>query len=181
LTSSSRHIDTSDDAAILIQVGDELIRYMKRNEVGYQDTAIDAVGLGAGALDYLRSKGYYINAFKSGAKPTAPDQYGNPMYDMLRSQRYWEAAKAMERGDLTIWRDVPNLEQLRRDLLSHNVEVTDKLVKVESKELIRKRLGKSPDFSDAVIMAFAQDDPPSEADILTGGTYDDWFASEDDE
>jgi len=171
-------IDTGEDEAILYQVADELIRYMKRHEVGYQNVTIDAVGLGAGVLDICRKRGYLIRPFKSGS-PGEKDRVGNPLYDMLRSEQYWKVARAMENGDLKIWRGVPNFDELRKDLLAHNVEITDKTVKVESKKDIKKRLQRSPDFSDALVMAYRTTVAPK-ADIVTAvGSYDEYLDDDD--
>lgn len=37
--------------------------------------------------------------------------------------------------------------------MMHNFDITDKVLRVESKDQIKKRLGLSPDLFDAVIMA----------------------------
>lgn len=175
-------IDKDDDQAILINVGDELIRYMNQNQVGYRYTTVDSNGLGEGVRDYLISKGYHVNGFKSGSTEGLElHDDETPKFDMLRSQRYWNMARAMETGAFTIWQGLPNFEDLRRDLLAHEVEITDKMIKVESKALMRKRLGRSPDFGDAVMMAFDATPPAGLADISAGGTVDDWWLHGDDE
>jgi hypothetical protein len=166
-------VDRSDTAPISDLIGDELILYLKKNEVGYQQVWIDAVGNGGGVVDSMRRRGYFVNEFKSGERSTELHADGTPKYDMLRSERYWKMAQAGQAGTLKIWKHCPFLEDLRRDLLAHTYEVTDKQFLVESKSKMKKRLGRSPDFSDAVVMGFREAMAPGAFDIQMSGTWDD--------
>ena len=96
------------------------------------------------------------------------------MYDMMRSQSYWEAAQAGQRGELKIWRGCPYFEDLRKDLLAHTYAITDKMICVEPKIKMKKRLRRSPDFSDAFVMAH-HPAPVDTDEAITAGSYDDWW------
>ncbi len=89
-------------------------------------------------------------------------------------------SQAAQEGTFKVWRQVPYLEELRKDLLAHTYEVTDKQFIVESKKKMKKRLGRSPDFADAVVMGFREPTDPSAGTIETGGSYDDWFKESDE-
>ncbi|WP_285250241.1 hypothetical protein [Pseudarthrobacter sp. fls2-241-R2A-168] len=174
-------VDRTDKAPISDLIADELILYMKKNEVGYQQVWIDAVGNGGGVVDSMRRRGYYVNSFKSGEKTTDLHEDGTPKYDMLRSERYYKMAQAGQQGTLKIWKHVPFLEDLRRDLLAHTYEVTDKQFIVESKSKMKKRLGRSPDFSDAVVMGWRGAVPEGANEISTGGSWDDLYKDSDED
>jgi phage terminase large subunit len=173
-------VDRSDVAPISDLIADELILYMQKNLVGYQQVWIDAVGNGGGVVDSMRRRGYYVNSFKSGEKSTDLHEDETPKYDMLRSERYYKMAQAGTQGKLKIWKHCPWVEELRRDLLAHTYEVTDKQFIVESKTKMKKRLGRSPDFADAVVMGWREALEAGALDIETSGSWDD-LDSDDEE
>lgn len=143
-------------------LGRKFIQYCNNNAIGYQHTGADAVGLGAGVVDYCRSEGFYIAEYKAGSKPIvklspAAKKLGKVVeyvYDMLRSQVAKCMADDMERGDFLLWEGCPYLAEVKKELLYHNYNITDKVMKIESKEQLKKRLGKSPDVADAVFIAY---------------------------
>ena len=166
-------IDRSDTAAISDLIADELILYLKRNTVGYQNVWIDAVGNGGGVVDSMRRRSYYVQSFKSGERSSDLHPDGTPKFDMLRSERYWKLAQAAQDGRFRIWRQCPFLEELRKDFLAHTFEITDKQTIIESKSKMKRRLGRSPDFSDAVAMAYREPVASDAYDVQLGGTWDD--------
>lgn len=147
-------ISTGEDADTLIQVAKKVIEYAERNGVGYENVAIDAVGLGGGVVDYCRNQGFKVKEFKSGSAEVRLNEDGSKKYDMLRSQSYWELSQAIDKGEFTLYSGCNNLEGFRQDILAHKVELKPRFVSVESKEKLKKRLARSPDFSDAVMMGY---------------------------
>lgn len=165
-------IDRSDTAPISDLVADELILYMKKNGVGYEQVWIDAVGNGGGVVDSMRRRQFYVNSFKSGERSTDLHEDETPKYDMLRSERYYKMAQAGQAGTLKIWAECPWYDEFKRDLLAHTYEVTDKQFIVESKTKMKKRLGRSPDFSDSAMMGWREELPDGAGDIISFGRYD---------
>ena len=47
----------------------------------------------------------------------------------------------------------PFLKELQKEAMVHNFEITDKVLRVESKDKIKVRLGSSPDIMDATLQA----------------------------
>lgn len=142
-------------------LGGILINYCYAHGVGYQKTAVDEVGNGAGVVDYCRDNDFKVNGFKAGSSPTGKpspkDKRGEDIstdYDMLRSQMYHQLSLAMEKGEFKFLDSCPHLTELKQELQYHQYKIEDKVMKVEKKEEIKKRLGKSPDIADAVIMAY---------------------------
>lgn len=144
-------IDTSVQADMLLEDAGEF-------EYGIDNMAVDAVGLGVGVVDSLSKMGYYPREFMSGAKPDPDVRLGTddsiPVnFDNLRSQMIYLYARGVELGIIRHYRGCPYLNDLQKEAMVHNYDITDKVLKVESKEKIKKRLGSSPDLLDAVIMA----------------------------
>lgn len=94
----------------------------------------------------------------SGAKPD-PDvmlsaEDSMPVnFDNLRSQMIYLYARGVELGIIKHYSGCPYIRELQKEAMIDNFEITDKVLKVESKDKIKKRLGSSPDLLDAVIMA----------------------------
>lgn len=147
------NIIVADKAPILMQVAKEFMTYCQKHGVGFENACLDAVGLGAGVYDKLLELGFELFAFKAGAKSDQLYDDGSPKYKNLRSEAYWQWTQGLEDGKATIYEKLPHLDTLRQDVLVHNKTITDKMIVVESKDELKKRLGRSPDFSDAASMA----------------------------
>lgn len=74
-----------------------------------------------------------------------------------RAEAWWRFREALdpsqEGGSIV---QLPADPELRADLASPQFEVTSRGLKIESKDDIRDRLGRSPDRGDAVVMAWAE-------------------------
>lgn len=106
---------------------------------------VDDTGLGGGVTDRLRELGYRAEAFNGGARANEPDLYPN-----RRSEAWFSFSSQVDNVDLD--RD----EQLAADLVApkYALDSAGRRV-VEAKDKTKKRLGRSPDRADAVLMAFA--------------------------
>ncbi len=145
-----QQIDTSVQA-------DTLIEDASDNEYGLQNMAVDSVGLGVGVVDALSKQGYFVHEYMSGARPDPEVRLANndsiPVnFDNLRSQMIYLYARGIELGIIKHFASCPFLKELQKEAMVHNFEITDKVLRVESKDKIKKRLGSSPDLLDAVIM-----------------------------
>lgn len=124
-----------------------LIKYMTQNAVTRDHTNVDAVGIGVGIVDFMKSRGLMPQEFKSGASPTSPE------YDMLRSEVIYHFARGLEKGTIKIYEGCPFRNELISEAMAHNHKVGDKKLAVESKADVKKRTGSmSPDIFDAVVM-----------------------------
>jgi hypothetical protein len=109
---------------------------------------IDDVGVGAGVADYLKELGHgrkiiFVNA---GSKAQDESQYVNWRAEMWDNIRFW-----LEEGGA-----LPSIPQLHLDLATptYTFDRVGRL-KLESKEDIKKRGLRSPDYGDALGMTFA--------------------------
>lgn len=134
----------------------EDLRY--RMEIGNSDVLVDEDGMGAGIVDFLKFKGFVNNA-KPLAAPNGPiDDKGNPIvenYDNLKSQCYFRLADRINKNGLYLECDseevkqwiIEELEQVKQK----NID-SDKKKGVVPKEKVKEIIGRSPDFSDTIMM-----------------------------
>jgi hypothetical protein len=121
---------------------------------------VDAEGVGAGVFDRLRENGADVVAFVAGSRPFADvkdnaDEHGARRYLNLRARAWWAMREKLD-PDNMCGVSLPPDDALTADLTTPRWSVTSVgAVKVESKDEIRERLGRSPDRGDAVVMAFA--------------------------
>ena len=121
--------------------------------VDSRSVMIDAVGLGAGVVDNLRAQGYYVSEVISGAKPIET-RLETFRFKNLRSQMWWYVREQLRTGQFCLDIDDP---RLREDLTAPRYTITgDKVIQVESKDEIKKRIGRSTDAADAVVYALSQ-------------------------
>ena len=111
---------------------------------------IDAIGAGLGVADQLEAKGYEIDRFKGGFRAGDQAEFLN-----YRAKSYWQFRQRLEEGRLAIPPDDSLFERLL--LVRWKPSETER-IQFEPKELLRGRLGQSPDRADAATMAFF--DPP---------------------
>lgn len=111
---------------------------------------IDSVGLGAGVVDGLKQNGYEVIEIQGGAKPIEPEYEEAYKPYNLRSQMYYELRRDFINGEIGNL----NNETLKLELQAVKYEIySDKTVKIIGKEAIKKLLGRSPDFADALVYA----------------------------
>lgn len=106
---------------------------------------VDDAGLGGGVTDRLKEQGWPVEAFNGGERATQPELYPN-----RRSEAWFAFQDQVDDVDLD------TDEQLAADLVAprYTLDSAGRRV-VERKDATRKRLGRSPDRADAVLMAFA--------------------------
>ncbi|MEV7389614.1 hypothetical protein [Streptomyces sp. NPDC091215] len=132
-------------------------------ESGATAVKVDSIGVGFGVIGELRNLGNQglhranIIGVNVGERSSQPDKYKN-----LRAEIWWEIGRGlserggwdlsgMENGDTTV-------AQLLEPLWEPNAAGQ---IQVEPKDEIRKRLGRSPDNADALLLAFYAARQPS--------------------
>lgn len=115
---------------------------------------VDAIGIGAGVLHRLVEMGFKAEGFVASKRTDYRDQSGELGFANWRSAAWWIAREML---DPTSGVDVmlPDDNDLIGDLTAPKmVGITSaSKIQVESKDTIRKRLGRSTDKGDAVIQA----------------------------
>lgn len=127
-----------------------------RTEAGWSASAIiDTIGVGAGVYDRLREQDLPVEPFTaSGSAKGISDRSGEFTFTTLRSAAWWNLRELLDpsrRNDVMLVDD----EILKADLTAPRWRVlSGGKIQVELKEDVRKRLGRSTDSGDAVVMAF---------------------------
>uniref|UniRef100_A0A6M3IF81 Putative terminase n=1 Tax=viral metagenome TaxID=1070528 RepID=A0A6M3IF81_9ZZZZ len=105
---------------------------------------IDEIGVGAGVTDRLIEMGNNVLPINSSNTGEDKNKYYN-----LRAQMWWEAGEMFARKDIQLtYQD----SELRRQLTAPTYEIRNGRIKIEEKEKIKDRLGRSPDRADTYIM-----------------------------
>lgn len=119
----------------------------KETGIPWNHIGVDAVGIGAGVVDQLPRE---VTSVKAGASP-ATYREGESQYDFynLRSQLWWVLREALKDYRLAL-PDPPS--SLVEDLCAPRYDFRGKKmeVRVEPKEDIKGRLGRSTDYADAL-------------------------------
>ncbi|MEK6482407.1 terminase family protein [Catalinimonas sp. 4WD22] len=127
------------DAAELIK------RMQKQYGVPSSRTLVDEDGLGSGVVDMVACKGFVGNS-----RPLNNEQYVN-----LKSQCYFKLADMVNSAKLYVMtRDTSIRDAIIEELQQvKQLEVdSDKKKGVVPKEKVKQMIGRSPDFSDAIMM-----------------------------
>ncbi len=114
---------------------------------------VDVIGIGAGVYDRLREQGCKADPFTAGRKTNRKDATGQFGFRDLRSAAWWNLREMLDpaRGAVLA---LPPDDELAGDLTAlHYRHVSDGKIQVESKDDIRRRIGRSTDRGDAVIQA----------------------------
>jgi hypothetical protein len=113
---------------------------------------IDVIGVGTSPYDLLRQMGVRVNGINFGEGSNARDKSGRLSLANVRAEAYWrmrEVLDPVDGDDIAL----PPDSVLLADLCTPKWKPTLRGILVESKEDIKKRLGRSPDYGDAVVLA----------------------------
>lgn len=179
-----------DDTCLAIRIGEvtqEVRRYRKADTMettGFVVGAygvdpdnslpvVDVIGVGGGVVDRLRELNIPVLAFNAaGSAKGLTDRTGEMGFTNLRAAAWWNLRELLDpsRGSRIA---LPDSEILKADLTAPKWRVmSGGKIQIESKADIKKRLGRSPDEGDSVVMAHWLDASPldgSQPDAL------DWF------
>jgi len=115
---------------------------------------VDADGLGAGVVDRLREQGFPVAEVHFGGRAIEKDRFENKSAEM-----WWNLAEMLQKGEA--WGPVFQDRNVVRDLTGRKYSYTSAgRIKLESKEQMRKRGVPSPDWGDAVALAYAAVEKP---------------------
>jgi phage terminase large subunit len=118
---------------------------------------VDVIGLGAGVVDRLKELHYDVYGVNVAEKATDAERFAN-----LRAEGYWRLRERFERGQIMI----PDDDELINELTSLKYKIVNSngQIRMEEKEEMKKRLGKSPDLADSLCLAFLE--PPQGPDVV---------------
>lgn len=108
--------------------------------------AVDDAGLGGGVTDRLMEQGVAVMPINNGESAVDSQRFVN-----RRAELWWTLREHLRAGDLAL---DPRADSLAADLTNVKYSFDSRgRIRLESKDEIRKRLGRSPDRGDAATLA----------------------------
>ena len=141
------------DAGLL---ADRVIEEMEVRGVQEFNIGIDTVGVGVSTLNrfHMLGKRGVMSLIGGERRECIPvDEMGRPLYRFasLRGQMYWELREDIRLGRILFRLEREIFEKLKEELTIATWETRGGVTVIEPKELIRARLGHSPNMADAVV------------------------------
>lgn len=171
-----------DETVLAIRFGDaitKLTRYRNADTIETAEHAVpylaetgslavvDVIGIGAGVYDSLRrwrqdstERNHHLATvipFNASAKSDRPDIIGQFKFANARAAAWWKMRQLLDpsRGSTVM---LPDDDRMKAELSTVKYKhLAGGIIQIESKDDIRKRLGRSTDAADAVIQAFWPD------------------------
>lgn len=117
---------------------------------------VDLIGWGASCFDHLDTFGVPAIALNGAESDRRNDVSGKLKFTNKRSYWHWLLRDLLDpRNGFQI--QLPPDPELKADLCAPEYKFTVRGIQVESKDDIKRRIGRSPDKGDGVIYAFAED------------------------
>jgi len=115
---------------------------------------VDVIGIGAGVVDRLREQKMRVEPFNASSASSRKDVTGELGFVNARAASWWNLRDLLDPAQGSKLCLPPN-DRLLGDLTAaHWKVISGGKIQVESKDDIKKRIGRSTDYGDAVIMAF---------------------------
>jgi phage terminase large subunit len=111
---------------------------------------VDATGIGAGVIDCMTVAGRQGIAVYSSGSPSKPRYYNK------RAECWWEMAEWVKSGGC-----LPEDQLLLEELVAPTYYLDKGRIRIEEKDQIKRRIGRSPDRADALALTFAWADAPA--------------------
>jgi len=135
------------DIATITTTAQVIKGLMNKYGISASNVIADEDGVGGGVVDILGCKGFVNNS------RAFPEEGKQVQYQNLKSQCYFHLAEMVNNSDIFIGvengqdRMIEELEQVKRDKIDSDGKLT-----ILSKEKVKELLGRSPDYSDALMM-----------------------------
>jgi hypothetical protein len=127
------------------ELSSEIKELIAKYGVHPNNVIVDSDGVGGGVADQIKGTNFVNNA-----RPLHEQNFSN-----LKSQCYVKLAELFKEGKVSLnIMDPATIDELTQELLAVKLKDVDKdnKVQVQSKDDMKKILGKSPDLSDALMM-----------------------------
>lgn len=133
------------------EAADAIRDLQARYNVSTSNVVVDEDGVGGGVVDILNCKGFVNNS--SPVEIIDGDKKVKPNFDNLKSQCYYGLAEKVNKGEVYCEVDTYQ-EQIIEELEQVKNKDIDSDMKrgVLPKDKVKELLGRSPDFSDAIMM-----------------------------
>ncbi len=127
---------------------------------------VDVIGIGSAVVDLGRGKNFVGINFAEGTK--AQDRTGSFGFSNKRAEAYWRTRELLDPDrELSDGEELPQVfpdDELFADLTAPKFKLESTGIRVEKKDDIKKRLGRSPDKGDAFALSVIIDSGMFDAD-----------------
>jgi hypothetical protein len=124
----------------------EIEELMGAHSIPPHNIFIDDVGIGRGVSDRLKEKNYEVTPISAGGKPTDSTRFAN-----VKAENYWALREWIKNGGKL----EPSDKWHQLTWIKYKVN-SDKVIKIEPKDELKKRTGKSPDFAESLMLTFGE-------------------------
>jgi hypothetical protein len=114
---------------------------------------VDSIGVGASVYDFGMQENWNIEGFNAAEGSDGVDQTGQHKFVNKRAEAYWRMREALDPTNET-GLALPDDRELRVDLCAPRFTMKPRGIQIEPKEDIKKRIGRSPDKGDAVVICW---------------------------
>jgi len=128
---------------------------------------IDVIGIGASPYDFLNNANQQVLGVNVAEKSLATDKSGRLRFYNQRSEYWWKFREALDPTSNT-GLALPPSAQLLADLCAPTWTLAGSAILVEGRDEIVKRIGRSPDWASAYILALI--DTPKRGHVLAGAS-----------
>lgn len=113
---------------------------------------IDVIGVGSSPYDFLHQASQQVLGINVAESAMGTDRSGRLRFKNLRSELWWRMREALDPTNNTGIM-LPPSKQLLVDLCAPTWQLAGSLIQVEGRDDIVKRIGRSPDYGSAYILA----------------------------
>ena len=144
-----RKIETIKMATSLVNESVDAIRALQiKHNVNNSRIVVDSDGVGGGVQDYLNCRGF-VNGGTAIKVKNRPVNFAN-----LKSQCYYKLAEMINRNEIYVSAELDEKSMLIAELemvrLAKDIDVSK--IAILGKDKVKEVLGRSPDYSDALMM-----------------------------
>lgn len=119
---------------------------------------VDVIGIGAGVVSRLREQNYNVVPFNASEGSDMTDSSGEMGFSNKRAAAWWNLREMLDPAN-NFNVAIPDDDTLTGDLTAlHKKPESGGRIRMESKDDIKKRIGRSTDDGDAVVMAYYPDE-----------------------
>ena len=146
--------------------GGDVLRLMFPHLIGGGYANVDCIGVGSAVVDLAAVQGAHAVPVNFAEASDARDRTGYFGFANKRAEAYWAIRELLDPDrPLSEGEELPEIppdDELFTDLTAARYEPTPRGVKIEPKDDIKERIGRSPDKGDALALAV----------IMTGAAFD---------
>lgn len=115
---------------------------------------VDVIGIGSGVVDRLDEQGINVVGINVGESSEVMDENDHPRFANLRSEIWWNARECLDPKNPEVVAIEEKDDELDAELSAAKWTVDSKgRIKIEEKDKMKERLGRSPDKADAFCLA----------------------------